>query len=168
MLPPLYHHKQPTYDFVCSGFSGHTEAVQVFYDPKEVSFEALCNVLLSRIDPTLKNQVGNDRGTQYRYVRACILCVFFCGLFAVIMERHAKGGVGADTSRTHTIRVFWGRHGIYTHSKEQEAAAMATLKKAQEKYARPVVTECLPAQVYWPAEVHRKGGGGDGGRHALR
>lgn len=35
---------KPTYDFVCTGFSGHTEAVQVFYDPKQVSFEALCEV----------------------------------------------------------------------------------------------------------------------------
>jgi peptide-methionine (S)-S-oxide reductase len=57
---------QPTYDFVCTGFSGHTEAVQVFYDPKQVSFQDLCKVLMGRIDPTLKNQVGNDRGTQYR------------------------------------------------------------------------------------------------------
>ena len=35
---------KPTYDYVCSGFSGHTEAVQVFYDPKEVSFGELCQV----------------------------------------------------------------------------------------------------------------------------
>ncbi len=57
----------PTYDYVCSGMSGHTEAVQVFYDPKEVTFEYLCKLLLTRINPTLKNQVGNDRGTQYRH-----------------------------------------------------------------------------------------------------
>lgn len=53
----------PTYDYVCSGMSGHTEAVQVFYDPKEVTYEYLCKLLLTRINPTLKNQVGNDRGT---------------------------------------------------------------------------------------------------------
>lgn len=54
--------EKPTYDYVCSGMSGHTEAVQVFFDPKEVSYEYLCKLLLTRINPTLKNQVGNDRG----------------------------------------------------------------------------------------------------------
>ena len=56
---------KPTYDYVCSGMSGHTEAVQVFFNPKEVTYEYLCKLLLTRINPTLKNQVGNDRGTFY-------------------------------------------------------------------------------------------------------
>lgn len=58
--------EKPTYKEVCSGRTGHTEAVLVSYDPKEISYEQLLEVLFSRIDPTLLNQVGNDRGTQYR------------------------------------------------------------------------------------------------------
>jgi len=56
---------KPTYDYVCSGMSGHTEAVQVIFNPKEVTYEYLCKLLLTRINPTLKNQVGNDRGKSY-------------------------------------------------------------------------------------------------------
>lgn len=51
--------------------SGHTEAVQVFFNPKEVTYEYLCKLLLTRINPTLKNQVGNDRGTFF----VCFMCV---------------------------------------------------------------------------------------------
>lgn len=57
----------PTYNQVCSGRSGHTEACQILYDPSEVSFGALCDKLLQTIDPTLRDQVGFDVGTQYRH-----------------------------------------------------------------------------------------------------
>ncbi|GKZ00596.1 hypothetical protein MPSEU_001011800 [Mayamaea pseudoterrestris] len=56
----------PTYDYVCSGGSGHTEAVIVYYDPKLCSYNQLLDVLFGRIDPTQVNGQGNDRGTQYR------------------------------------------------------------------------------------------------------
>jgi hypothetical protein len=52
-----------------------------------------------------------------------------------------------------TRHTYTHRHGIYFHNAEQEAAAKEVMKKEQEKYARPIVTECLAAQVYWPAEV---------------
>ena len=59
--------EKPTYGEVCSGRTGHTEATMVGYDPKQVSFGALVEALLKTIDPTLKDQVGNDFGTQYRH-----------------------------------------------------------------------------------------------------
>ncbi|CAN0326177.1 unnamed protein product, partial [Hapterophycus canaliculatus] len=58
--------EKPTYGEVCSGATGHTEAVQVFYNPSEVTFEELCNVFFGRINPTQVNGQGGDRGTQYR------------------------------------------------------------------------------------------------------
>eukprot|EP00752_Nemacystus_decipiens_P013846 g12293.t1 len=58
--------EKPTYGEVCSGSTGHTEAVQVYYNPSEVSFEELCGVFFGRIDPTQVNGQGGDRGTQYR------------------------------------------------------------------------------------------------------
>lgn len=57
---------KPTYGEVCSGSTVHTEAVQVHYDPSEVTFEELLAVFFSRIDPTQKDGQGGDRGTQYR------------------------------------------------------------------------------------------------------
>jgi peptide-methionine (S)-S-oxide reductase len=56
----------PTYEQVCSGRTGHTEAVLVEYDPSAVSFERLCDVLWSKIDATQANGQGGDIGTQYR------------------------------------------------------------------------------------------------------
>lgn len=56
----------PTYDAVCSGSTGHTEATLVFYDPKTVGYEQLLDVFFERIDPTQVNGQGGDRGTQYR------------------------------------------------------------------------------------------------------
>mmetsp|Transcript_61509 Transcript_61509/g.139244 ORF Transcript_61509/g.139244 Transcript_61509/m.139244 type:complete len:271 (+) Transcript_61509:31-843(+) len=61
------HLEAPTYKEVCSGRTGHTEAVQLTYDPSIIAFEDLLEVLFARINPTLLNQVGNDVGTQYRH-----------------------------------------------------------------------------------------------------
>jgi len=58
--------ENPTYSQVCSGGTGHTEAVCVLYDPKECSYENLLDTYFSRVDPTTANGQGNDRGKQYR------------------------------------------------------------------------------------------------------
>lgn len=58
--------KNPTYGEVSSGNTGHTEAVEVVYDPKKVSYEKLLDVFWHNIDPTVTNEQFCDRGTQYR------------------------------------------------------------------------------------------------------
>ena len=57
----------PTYEEVCSGITGHAEALQIKYDPKVVSYEELLTVYWDRLDPTTRNRQGNDVGTQYRF-----------------------------------------------------------------------------------------------------
>ena len=58
---------KPDYNSVCGGATGHTEGVQVVFDPSACDYATLCRTLLKTIDATLPNQVGGDRGTQYRH-----------------------------------------------------------------------------------------------------
>jgi peptide-methionine (S)-S-oxide reductase len=58
--------KDPTYEEVSAGVTGHTEAVEIVYDPGKVSYEKLLDVFWHNIDPTTPNRQFCDRGNQYR------------------------------------------------------------------------------------------------------
>jgi peptide-methionine (S)-S-oxide reductase len=60
------HQKHPTYQQVSAGTTGHTEAMQVVFDPKRISYEELLHVYWRNTDPTTANRQFCDVGTQYR------------------------------------------------------------------------------------------------------
>jgi methionine-S-sulfoxide reductase len=58
--------KNPSYEQVCTGKTGHAEVIQIKYDPKKVSFTQVLEVFFKTHDPTTLNRQGADVGTQYR------------------------------------------------------------------------------------------------------
>jgi peptide-methionine (S)-S-oxide reductase len=62
------HVKNPSYDDICTGRTGHAEVVQVTFDPKVIPFAELLEVFWRSHDTTTRNRQGNDTGPQYRSV----------------------------------------------------------------------------------------------------
>jgi peptide-methionine (S)-S-oxide reductase len=60
--------KNPSYEDVCTGKTGHAEVIKIEYDPEEISFRDLLAVFFSAHDPTTPNRQGNDVGPQYRSI----------------------------------------------------------------------------------------------------
>mgnify|MGYP000002785461 CR=1 FL=1 len=107
--------QNPTYQDVCTGLTGHAEAVEVSFEPSEVSYEELLNTFWQEHNPTTLNRQGPDVGTQYR-------------------------------------------SAIFFHNPEQERTAQAS-KAALEKsnrFAHKVVTEIVPAGVFYEAEDYHQ------------
>ncbi|WP_291381630.1 peptide-methionine (S)-S-oxide reductase MsrA [Demequina sp.] len=78
--------KNPTYQETCTSLTGHTEAVQVVYDPAKVSVETLLAAFWENHDPTTPNRQGGDVGTQYR-----------SAIFATTPEQLTAAAASRDT-----------------------------------------------------------------------
>jgi len=60
------HVKSPSYQAVCAGITGHAEAIQLTFDPHQISYREILQVFFTIHDPTTLNRQGGDVGTQYR------------------------------------------------------------------------------------------------------
>lgn len=60
------HIKNPAYREICTGRTGHAEAIQIFFDKARISYKELLEIFFATHDPTTLNRQGNDVGTQYR------------------------------------------------------------------------------------------------------
>ena len=146
--------ERPSYEQVCSGLTGHTEGIQLTFDPSVVSYEQLCDKLLAILgtDVTEKNRVGRDLGTQCstptsveRLAARCLLLPLPATL----------------TSFASTLVRLADRHGIYPNSDAQMEAATRAIARCQAKFTTPgktfkIVTELKPQKVFWPAEGYHQ------------
>jgi peptide-methionine (S)-S-oxide reductase len=98
---------------VCSHGTGHAEAVDIWFDPSQVSYDDLLNMFWSIHDPTTPNRQGWDLGSQYR-------------------------------------------SAIFFHDAEQERLAIASRDARQSTRSRPIVTEIVPAPVFYDAEDYHQ------------
>ncbi len=107
--------EKPTYRDVCSGKTGHAEAVEIEYDPGKISYGDLLAIFWRSHDPTTLNRQGPDVGEQYR-------------------------------------------SAIFFHDPEQQAAAVVSKERlaADGVFKRPIVTEILPAEAFFPAEEYHQ------------
>jgi peptide methionine sulfoxide reductase msrA/msrB len=107
--------KDPTYQVVASGRTGHAEAIQVKYDPSKTKYSELLEVFWRQIDPTDPDGQFVDRGKQYRTA-------------------------------------------VFYHNEEQKKLAEQSKQKLEESgiYDKPIVTEIIEAQVFYPAEDYHQ------------
>jgi peptide-methionine (S)-S-oxide reductase len=103
----------PGYEQVCSGRTGHAEAVDVWFDPVIVGYDELLDTFWSIHDPTTRDRQGWDFGSQYR-------------------------------------------SAVFTHDAEQERLAVASRDERQNLVARPIVTEIVPAAMFYDAEEYHQ------------
>jgi len=96
--------EDPSYKEVCSGTTGHTEAILVLFDPQKVTYERLVHLAMDRLGENkyLLNQVGNDRGTQYRHG------VYFHDSEQKIVAEKVVGAYGEDcVTEVLPAKKFW-------------------------------------------------------------
>jgi peptide-methionine (S)-S-oxide reductase len=104
------HTPNPTYEEVCSGRTGHTEVVQVVFDPKRTSYDAMLQLFWENHDPTQGMRQGNDVGTQYRsglYTHSPAQHERAVASQRIYQEKLSAAGCGSITSEIADAPTFY-------------------------------------------------------------
>lgn len=121
------HKKNPSYEEVTSGTTGHAEAIEVMFDPSQITYAEILDVFWKNIDPTTPNRQFFDSGPQYRTA-------------------------------------------VFYNNEEQKKLAITSKERLDKsgRYKKPVVTEIVPASVFYKAEeYHQKYYQKNAGRYKL-
>ncbi len=111
----------PTYEEVCSGRTGHTEAVRVVYDPTTVAFDDLVKIFFEVHDPTQGMRQGNDVGTQYRSAiytttdEQAATAARLTQAYGEELERRGLGGITTEIAPAATYFYAEEPHQQYLH-----------------------------------------------------
>lgn len=130
----------PTYEQVCSGTTGHAEAIKIKFDPKIIPYEKLLEVFFALHDTTTLNQQGNDFGTQYRSA------IFY-------HDDNQKKSAQKVKERIEKSHPEAGRPLDESHHK-QSLRSSPTLRGAGLK--NPIVTEITPFKNFYKAENYHQ------------
>ena len=116
--------KNPTYDEVCSGLTGHTEVVRVVYDPKKLNLKTILIKFWEGHDPTQGMRQGNDIGTQYR---------------SAIFVNNSENLIDVKTSKTEfqSLLKSAGLHEITTEIKKNIEFYFAEIYHQQYLFKNP-------------------------------
>ncbi|MBV8123270.1 MAG: peptide-methionine (S)-S-oxide reductase MsrA [Burkholderiaceae bacterium] len=108
------HVREPTYEQVCSGTTGHAEVVRVSFDPDQVSLRTLLEVFFYIHDPTTLNRQGADQGPQYRsgiYVHNAEQATVARAMMADVQAKHSEPLVTELESESN----YWPAEGYHQH-----------------------------------------------------
>ena len=135
--------KNPTYEQVCMGTTGHAECTKVEYDPSQLSYHDLLTVFFGSHDPTTVNRQGNDVGTQYRSVIFYTTPEQKSDAEAVIKEINDSNSAGAPVvTELEPLKEFYEAENYHKDYFERnpgnpycQVIINPKLEKAQEKFA---------------------------------
>lgn len=125
----------PTYEEVCTGKTGHAEAVQVTYDPQLTTYHDLLTVFFGTHDPTTLNRQGNDVGTQYRS--------------AIFYSTSEQKKIAEEF-----IKAINSSNKLGLPAAPARALHVGGTSAAQA--GKPIVTEVVPLDVFYEAENYHR------------
>eukprot|EP01064_Diplonema_japonicum_P038141 TRINITY_DN913_c11_g1_i1.p1 TRINITY_DN913_c11_g1~~TRINITY_DN913_c11_g1_i1.p1 ORF type:complete len:229 (+),score=30.97 TRINITY_DN913_c11_g1_i1:92-778(+) len=140
------HTKDPTYKDICSGNSGHAEAVKVVYDPTQISYSDLLRVFWESHNPTTANRQGNDVGSQYRSA------IFTVGLDQQTLAMASKKSyeevlMAAGYGKIHTEITS---RGVFNYAEDRHQQYLSKPGNRQYCSARPTGVSLPDAYLWLP------------------
>jgi len=136
--------KDPSYKEVSAGTTGHTEAIRVVFDPKEVSYEELLELFWRNIDPTVKDRQFCDHGSQYR------TGIYWHDDAQKVAARASKAKVATKFPKVHTevqaATVFYPAEGYHQDYYKKNPGHYQRYRKGCGRDAR--------LKALWGASAH--------------